>query len=291
MKQLPMTNGGFSLVDDDVFEWAQHSGWFKTPSRDKRTYYAVRNTKQANGSFKKERLHRLVLGLKLGDRREADHKDGNGMNNTRGNLRIANRVQNTQNRGAFAFNSTGYRCVTKRGSHFRVIFTYNKNHYRLGHYGDKHEAAFAFNVAANHFDTEFIRRNVIADEHLPSPARAKEIAEAVMCIISGGQRLEAQVDSATGYRGVTTAPRNKGRFVARICIGKRGKKHKNVSVGQYGTAYEAAYAYNIAAAILWPTKITTNKIPPGAIPDDECKQIEFRVRKKLDECSRMQLSS
>lgn len=42
-------------------------------------------------------MHRLVLGLTKDDPREVDHKDGNGLNNSRDNLRIGSRAENRRN--------------------------------------------------------------------------------------------------------------------------------------------------------------------------------------------------
>jgi len=42
-------------------------------------------------------MHRVIAGLDRFDPREVDHKDGNGLNNTRNNLRIYSRQQNAQN--------------------------------------------------------------------------------------------------------------------------------------------------------------------------------------------------
>jgi hypothetical protein len=45
----------------------------------------------------KLRLHRLILGLGPGDGLEADHINGDKLDNRRGNLRVASRAQNGQN--------------------------------------------------------------------------------------------------------------------------------------------------------------------------------------------------
>lgn len=44
-------------------------------------------------------MHRLILGLTKGDRREGDHISRNRRDNRRANLRVATRAQNRQNLG------------------------------------------------------------------------------------------------------------------------------------------------------------------------------------------------
>lgn len=60
------------------------------------------------GRGKRIALHRLVLELEPGDGLEADHIDGDKLNNRRSNLRIATRQQNGQNVPA----KRGHRGVT-----------------------------------------------------------------------------------------------------------------------------------------------------------------------------------
>lgn len=63
---------------------------------------------------------------------------------------------------------------------------------------------------------------------------------------------------ATGYRGVYYEPR-KRRFRARI-----GLEGKQVHVGRYRTAVEAARAYNEAARELFGDKALLNKLPDSS---------------------------
>ncbi|MHA7962834.1 HNH endonuclease [Paenibacillus sp. CAU 1782] len=58
-------------------------------------------------------LHRLLLGEPHG--KEIDHRDGDGLNNTRNNLRVTSHADNMQNlQGALKHSKTGIRGVSKR---------------------------------------------------------------------------------------------------------------------------------------------------------------------------------
>jgi hypothetical protein len=53
-------------------------------------------------------LHRLLLGLERGDKREGDHINLDKLDNRRSNLRIATRAQNAGNIGKRRNNKTGF---------------------------------------------------------------------------------------------------------------------------------------------------------------------------------------
>ncbi|KAK9817097.1 hypothetical protein WJX72_009520 [[Myrmecia] bisecta] len=58
------------------------------------------------------KLHRELLGLHPGDGVEGDHRDGEKLNNTRANLRVATHAENVRNRGRFKNNTSGYKGVS-----------------------------------------------------------------------------------------------------------------------------------------------------------------------------------
>lgn len=92
MKNISLTQGLVALVDDEDFpvlvQWSWHA------KRCLHTFYAARNEPLGNSRVT-VRMHRFLLGAGAGDR--VDHKDGNGLNNTRINLRLCTARQNQQN--------------------------------------------------------------------------------------------------------------------------------------------------------------------------------------------------
>ena len=76
------------LVDDDDFDVLSQFKWFIR--KDRNRYYAI-----MVGSYKP--MHRLIMKVK-DSKIQVDHIDGNGLNNQKSNLRLANNSQNAANR-------------------------------------------------------------------------------------------------------------------------------------------------------------------------------------------------
>src|SRR4051794_23713163 len=98
MAEILTKDGSAILVDDGDFAWLNQWKW--SISRG----YAVRRATGEN-----VRMHRLILGLKLGE--YTDHVNGNRLDNRRSNLRKATMAQNNQNRASRGSKS-GYRGVS-----------------------------------------------------------------------------------------------------------------------------------------------------------------------------------
>ena len=97
MKQIPLTQGQFAIVDDEDFEWLNRHKWYAHWSRTAKSYYAVRSSKRINGKQYNISMAREILGLKHGDKRQADHINHNTLNNRRLNLRIVTHQRNQWN--------------------------------------------------------------------------------------------------------------------------------------------------------------------------------------------------
>lgn len=84
MKRLQLSQGKFTVVDDDIFEIEKHRKWCAT--KDRNIWYAVRGS-WLGKKYQKHRLHHCIIGRPLKGF-EVDHIDGDGLNNQRSNLRI-----------------------------------------------------------------------------------------------------------------------------------------------------------------------------------------------------------
>ena len=59
MKEIVMSQGFVTWVDDDVFEWAKYFTW--TPHKDRGVIYAVRHYRDQHGKLLRVILHREIM--------------------------------------------------------------------------------------------------------------------------------------------------------------------------------------------------------------------------------------
>lgn len=102
-------------------------------------------------------IHRLILG----NPRLVDHKNGNGLDNRKSNLREATHSQNSMNRD-YPRSVNQYRGVTfVRPGKFQARITVNGKRESLGYFSSDSEAALAYNQASKKLHGEFGRLNVV----------------------------------------------------------------------------------------------------------------------------------
>jgi len=143
MKQIPLTQDKFAIVDDWNFEWLNQWKWCAIKVKGVH-WYAVRTIKH-----RQILMHRLIMGLKFGDKREIDHIDHIGLNNKQCNLRICTHSQNLQNRKARG----AYKRTDRKGwtSQIRV----NGKTIYLGDFKTEKEATKAYQKATKKYFGEF----------------------------------------------------------------------------------------------------------------------------------------
>lgn len=163
MKIIPVDYKLVTFVDDEDYNYLSRWTWRRQPVKGRS--YAI--TQAHNGiRYTTFRMHRLIMESICGPLQNGmavDHIDGDGLNNRRSNLRICNHLQNMQNQLRRTDNLSGFKGVSwkKSSSKWLARITVDKKVIHLGLFGDKLEAARAYNAAALKHFGEFARLNEV----------------------------------------------------------------------------------------------------------------------------------
>lgn len=155
MKQIPLTKGYFTKVDDCDYDflmewkWRYHKG------------YAARTTTVAEGR-KWIYMHRLILDTPQG--METDHINEDGLDNQRLNLRICTHAQNRMNVGKYkGIYHSKYKGVTwhKHNKIWKAQIKEDGRCKQIGGFYTQEEAALAWNEAAIRVHGTFANLNEV----------------------------------------------------------------------------------------------------------------------------------
>lgn len=153
------------LVDDEDYEWLNQWKWYAHWKPNAKTYYALHVFKNAEGSRFKASAHRMILNAPVGV--DVDHRDGNGCNNQRYNIRLDLERRNPQNAKKYRNNASGYKGVSwenarqKYRAAISVTIKGKKHHFHLGYFTDPIEAAREYDWAARLLHGKFAVLNNI----------------------------------------------------------------------------------------------------------------------------------
>lgn len=147
------------FIDEDDFSRVSKLTWRINKNYPTRTY-AITNLKELN--YKPVKMHRLIMGF---PNHQIDHRDGNGLNNTKSNLRKCNDSQNQANRPNLNKNNTvgfkGVQCRPNRKKKYSASIKFNYKNIHLGYFYLVVDAAKAYNEAAIKYFGEFACLNKI----------------------------------------------------------------------------------------------------------------------------------
>jgi hypothetical protein len=163
MAEIKLSQSQVTLIDDEDYEWLSKFKWHY--SQGGNTGYAKRDI-WVKGKGKVLKMHRIILGLNFGDKRQADHINGNGLDNRKGNLRIATKTQNSCNRDKQINNTSGYKGAfwVKAKKKWKAQIRSNGKSYHLGYFNDVIKAAKAYNKGAIKHHGEFAYQNIIKED-------------------------------------------------------------------------------------------------------------------------------
>src|SRR5262245_20120322 len=149
MIEVPLTHGKVALIDDEDAERVLLYKWHAVQCKSGNWY--ARHTKYlGNRRYERTRMHRLILNAPAG--MDVDHKNGNGLDNRRDNLRLATDRQNALNQRRRSDNTSGYMGVVRSGKRWLAQIHVGDKSIVLGRFHEPEDAARAYDSAAReHF--------------------------------------------------------------------------------------------------------------------------------------------
>ena len=166
MKQIPLTQGKTALVNEKDFTWLSRFRW--QADKIHGNWYARRGGLNSTVLMHREIMQPLPVFL-------IDHKNHNGLDNRRSNLRICNAVENARNRRPVKKAKCRYKGVSLTTTgRFRAEICTKTDRLYLGCFDSDVEAAIAYDDAAvklfgqfaylnfpNRLDRNWIRRKIL----------------------------------------------------------------------------------------------------------------------------------
>jgi len=151
MRTIFLYSGEEVLVDDEDFQRVSAHRWYA--SRSRRGYLYATST--IDGKW--VGIHRFITSAEKG--RVVDHVDGNGLNNTRSNLRVCTVGQNRANSRSLRSLPKGVYSRRQRtgGVVYRAQIRSHGKITNIGTYLTPQEAAAAYAEAARKIHKEFAR--------------------------------------------------------------------------------------------------------------------------------------
>lgn len=155
--KIPLTQGLEAIIDEEDAERILPHRWHASKKRN--TFYACRKVGPA-GAQVTIYMHRFLLGVSEKNVL-IDHKNGNGLDNRRENLRVATNAQNQRNRTARKDSKSGVKGVYASRSKklpWRAEITVDGKNIHLGNFSTIEEATEARATASFQYHGDYSRR-------------------------------------------------------------------------------------------------------------------------------------
>lgn len=151
-RSVVLSCGHVAFVDEEDFDRVNEFSWHSVLIGG--NHYARR---YVNGEQKNQYLHHFVMGV--ADGRIVDHKNGDGMDNRKENLRFATHSQNMRNQRTPKNNRSGVKGVhfDRQTGKWRASLSVDRKFVCLGRHETIEEAESAVRVGRQQHHGEFAR--------------------------------------------------------------------------------------------------------------------------------------
>jgi len=149
MKEIKLNKGFVALVDDEDYERLAGFNWRVSLRKDKKMIYAVAVIK----------MHRVALGIQ-DSRVLVDHRNGQGLDCQKKNLRVATQTQNLANTGKHQDGKNKYKGVQlhKHSGRWMMRISRGKQVF-VRYFASEARAAVEYDIIARVLDGEFVHPN------------------------------------------------------------------------------------------------------------------------------------
>lgn len=143
---VSLTRGLESVIDSADVQLVTGRRWYAEQKRNRITY--ARSASWVGGKAKMVGLHNLIIsGAQC-----VDHRNGDGLDNRRANLRAATFADNARNARLRKDNTSGFKGVKRNGSRWNGQIRVGGKRLHLGSFATPEEAHAAYRLAAvQHF--------------------------------------------------------------------------------------------------------------------------------------------
>lgn len=151
MKKIKLTKGYETKVDDEDYPLLSKYKWKAYVAKSGQVYAFC------SGAGQLGPMHRFLIKAKKGE--VVDHKDRDGLNNRKNNLRIGTRVDNvhnsTKSRGQSKYRGVYLQTNRPDSQRWLSQITYNKKTYYLGRFATQEKAKEAYDNKRKELAGEF----------------------------------------------------------------------------------------------------------------------------------------
>ena len=160
MKRVPLTQGQVALVDDEDYERVMEMSWHACRDSKNNVWYAKHTQSVGIKKWKTIQLHKFIL--RLTGKQRIDHKNGDGLDNQKENLRPCTPSLNGANRKV-GVHSSPYKGVDfdsfSGSKKWRSQIMVNQKKMFLGRFETPEQAARIYDEAAIRHYGDFARTN------------------------------------------------------------------------------------------------------------------------------------